>query len=111
MQLDLEQRLADTFAEYLSALRSAEVYRDEVVPRAEEAYQLYLARYRDMAAAYPQVLIAQRTLFQTTEQYVSALERTWRTAVQVQGFLLTDGLTGVEAPGRHEPSETEMNRD
>ncbi len=92
VRLDLEQRLAVAFEEYLSELRRAEVYRAEIVPRAQEAYRLYLDRYRSMAAAYPQVLIAQRTLFQVSEQYVTAVERAWRSAVQIQGFLLTDAL-------------------
>ena len=33
-------------------------YRDEIVPRAEESYRMFRARYEEMAAAYPQVLIA-----------------------------------------------------
>ncbi len=98
LRLDLEQRLASAFEEYLSALRRAEEYRAEIVPRAQEAYRLYLDRYRAMAAAYPQVLIAQRTLFQVTEQYVTAVERTWQSAVQLQGFLLSGALRRPGTP-------------
>lgn len=101
--LSLESRLAAVFEEYLTALRSSEVYRSDIIPRAEEAYRLYLARYREMAAAYPQVLIAQRTLFQMNEEYLSAVEGTWRAGLQLQGFLLTDAL---DAPGR--PGEVEI---
>jgi hypothetical protein len=46
------------------SLRASEAYRWEILPRAEEGYRLYLSRYREMAAAYPQVLVAQRTLFE-----------------------------------------------
>ena len=92
VRLDLEQRLAVAFADYLSELRRAEEYRAEIVPRAQEAYRLYLDRYRSMAAAYPQVLVAQRTLFQVNEEYVTAVERAWQSSVQIQGFLLTEGL-------------------
>jgi cobalt-zinc-cadmium efflux system outer membrane protein len=97
LELDLQARAATVFDEYLTALREAEVYRDEIVPMAEEAYRLYLARYREMAAAYPQVLIAQRTLFEMTTEYFESLEDAWRAALRLQGFLVGDGL---EAPAR-----------
>jgi hypothetical protein len=49
-----------------------------------------------MAAAYAQVLIAQRTLFQLQANYITALENLWVNLVALQGFLLSDGL---ESPG------------
>ena len=92
LELVLESRLAGAFDSYLTALRAAEVYRAEILPRAEEAYRLYLARYRDMAAAYPQVLIAQRTLLEMNDEYVKTLEEGWRAALLIQGFLVSDAL-------------------
>ncbi len=56
-----------------------------------------------MAAAYPQVLIAQRTLFQLQTNYITALEDDWVNSVALQGFLLADGL---EPPSR----ASEMDR-
>lgn len=97
LELDLQARGAMMFDEYLTALREVEVYRDEIVPMAEEAYRLYLARYREMAAAYPQVLIAQRTLFDLTTEYFESLDDAWRAALRLQGFLVGEGL---EAPAR-----------
>ena len=52
-----------------------------------------------MGAAYPQVLIAQRTLFQTSERYLSALEEAHVAAVQIRGLLLVDGLDAPPLPG------------
>jgi cobalt-zinc-cadmium efflux system outer membrane protein len=104
VELDLQSRLATVFDEYLTALRASEVYRDEVVPRADEAYRLYLARYREMAAAFPQVVVAQRTLFQMSVEYLDNLEDAWRAALRLQGFLAGEGL---EAPARA-GEETEM---
>jgi hypothetical protein len=43
------------------------------------------------------VLIAQRTLFQMTAEYLDNLEEAWRAALRLQGFLVGEGL---EAPGR-----------
>jgi outer membrane protein, heavy metal efflux system len=96
LELALQSRAASRFAEYLTALRDAEAYRSEILPRAEEAYRLYLTRYREMAAAYPQVLVAQRTFFEMSTEYLRSLNEAWRAALQLQGFLAGDGL---EAPG------------
>ena len=88
VELALAARLADAFERYLTALSATDVYRTEILPRAELAHSLYLDRYREMAAAYPQVLIAQRTFAQSMLQYLEALERGWVAAVEIQGLLV-----------------------
>jgi cobalt-zinc-cadmium efflux system outer membrane protein len=97
LELALQSRAASQFANYLTALRAAEAYRTEILPRAEEAYRLYLTRYRQMAAAYPQVLVAQRTFFEMSNEYLESLSETWRAALQLQGFLAGDGLDSPAA--------------
>ena len=92
LELSLESRASSQFAEYLTALRASETYRAEILPRAEEAYRLYLSRYREMAAAYPQVLVAQRTLFEMSTQYLESLSEAWRSALQLQSLLAGEGL-------------------
>lgn len=92
----LQARLASEFAAYLTALNDAEAYRTELLPRADEAYRLYLASYRQMAAAYPQVLIAQRNLFELSTRYLQSVEDGWQAALRIQGFLAGDGL---QSPG------------
>jgi cobalt-zinc-cadmium efflux system outer membrane protein len=99
VELALRGQLSGIFERYLTSLRSADEYRAEILPRAEQAYRLYLDRFREMGAAYPQVLIAQRTLFQTAGRYLSALEEAHRAAIQIQGLLLVDGLEAPPAPG------------
>jgi len=99
IEFDLQARAAGVFNGYLTALRATEVYRDEIVPQAEQAYRLYLARYREMAAAYPQVLVAQRTLFQMTADYFDNLEAAWRSSLQLQGLLAGEGLDPPERVG------------
>ena len=101
----LQARLAAEFASYLTALNDAEAYRAEILPRAEEAYRLYLASYRQMAAAYPQVLIAQRNLFELSTRYLQSLEDGWQAALRIQGFLAGDGL---QSPGRADEGEDSM---
>ena len=99
IELALRSRLSGVFEAYLTALRMSEEYGKEILPRAEQAYRLYLDKFQQMAAAYPQVLIAQRTLFQASERYLSALEEANVAAVQIQGMLLVDGLDAPPAPG------------
>ena len=109
VELTLQARAADVFDEYLTNLRNAETYKTEIVPRAEESYRLYLARYREMAAAYRQVLVAQRTLFQVTDEYIQAAEAAWTASLQLQGRLLEGGLdqpmrVGETPPGPGMPT-------
>jgi cobalt-zinc-cadmium efflux system outer membrane protein len=92
LELALQARAESEFASYLTALRASEAYRSDLLPRAEEAYRLYLTRYRQMAAAYPQVLVAQRTFFELSVEYLEHLEQAWRSAMRLQGFVAGGGL-------------------
>ena len=96
VELMLRARTASAFRAYQNALSVATEYREQIVPRARQAYELYLANFKRMAAAYPQALIAQRTFFQTQAEYVRALVDVWRNATQLEGFMLTGAL---DAPG------------
>lgn len=87
-RLRLRARLAEVHREYRDAAASAERYRTVMLPRAQQAYDLYLSNFRQMAAAYPQVLIAQRNLFQIQEEYIASLVAVWQRAVEIQGLLL-----------------------
>lgn len=99
LELALTARAAALFDQYLTALRETEVYRTEMLPRAERAYQLYLARYHEMGAAYPQVLVAQRNVIELNDQYIAALEHVWTAALEIQGLQLTNGLDAPARPG------------
>jgi cobalt-zinc-cadmium efflux system outer membrane protein len=96
VELILRARTASAFRAYQNALSVAIEYREQIVPRARQAYELYMASFRQMSAAYPQALIAQRTFFQTQAEYVRALVDVWRNATQLQGYMLTGAL---DAPG------------
>jgi cobalt-zinc-cadmium efflux system outer membrane protein len=96
VRLSLRIRMARAYKEYQDSLAMVERYRTQMIPRAQKAYELYTSNFRQMAAAYPQVLIAQRKLFQLQEHYIAALVNIWRSAVVIRGLLLSGGL---EAPG------------
>lgn len=96
IELMLRARTAAAFRTYQNALSVATEYQGQIVPRARQAYELYLTSFKQMAAAYPQVLISQRTFFQAQAEYIRALVDVWRNATQLQGFMLIGAL---DAPG------------
>jgi len=99
VRLSLTSRFTAGLREYRNAQQMVERYRTQVLPRAREAYRTYLTNFRQMAAAYPQVLIAQRTLFQVEVEYAQALVQLRESVVRLRGYLLEGGLDferGVE---------------
>jgi outer membrane protein, heavy metal efflux system len=92
VELMLRAQTAMAFRSYQNALAAATEYQQEIVPRAQQAYDLYLVRFKQMAAAYPQVLIAQRTLIQVRADYIHALVDVWQNATRLRGFLLEGAL-------------------
>jgi cobalt-zinc-cadmium efflux system outer membrane protein len=94
-QLQLRQRAEPMAQQYLSARFRADRYRTQLIPRARRAYELYNMKYQQMAGAYPQVLLSQRTLFDLQIGYLRALEDEWMNAIALQNYTLQGGL---EAP-------------
>jgi cobalt-zinc-cadmium efflux system outer membrane protein len=106
VQLSLRWAIQPLLQRYLSEGVQAARYRTEMIPRATRAYQLYLTKYRQMASAYPQVIVSQRTLFQLRVAYVQSLERLWMSAIRLQNYTLTGGL---DAPAGSGPAATTSN--
>src|SRR5271163_1535381 len=107
--LVLRQMAAPLVQNYGSSRAIAERYRSRTLPNARKAYELYLRKYHEGAAAYPQVLIAQRTLVQLETSYINTLENAWINAAALQGLLLTDGLDLPAAPGEIDRPVREIN--
>ena len=105
-RLALRRKAAPLLQSYLAEQVEADRYKSEMIPRATRAYQLYLNKYRQMASAYPQVLISQRTLFQLQVGYIQALENLWMNATALQNFTLSGGL---DAPIPSGSSSTTVN--
>jgi cobalt-zinc-cadmium efflux system outer membrane protein len=91
-QLSLRRDAEGVLENYLSAKLEAERYRTALLPRARRAYELYLAKYQNMAQAYPQVIVSQRTLFELEVHYLDALDRMWQNAIALQNDTLQGGL-------------------
>jgi cobalt-zinc-cadmium efflux system outer membrane protein len=92
LELAIRTELATALRAYEDAREEAARYRQEILPRAEQSVTLYSKGFQQMAAAYPQVLIAQRSLAQARVEYTQALVDLWRGATLLDGMLLSGGL-------------------
>src|ERR1700728_1504612 len=90
VKLVLRERAASVVQNYTFSQTAVDRYKNQMIPRAQKAYEMYANKYQEMAAAYPQVLIAQRTLMQLQVSYITALETFATSAVSLQSYLLTD---------------------
>ena len=108
IKLNLAQSAQPYLQRYATERLEVERYRTQMIPRAQRAYELYLQKYRNMAAAYPEVVISQRTFFQLQEKYVRALGELWTTSQELQNYLLTDGLTTVGPSGGGRSTEVNL---
>jgi cobalt-zinc-cadmium efflux system outer membrane protein len=97
VELSLRQRLAQVYGRYRTSEALVQLYREQNLPDARQAYELYLDSFRKRRAAWPQVLVAQRTYFQISVDYTQALNDLRRAEVAILGLLLVDGLD--EPPG------------
>ena len=109
VKLALRERAASIVQNYAYSQAATARYKNEMIPRAQKAYELYAKKYQQMDAAYPQVLIAQRTLMQLQVAYVNALESSATNSVALQSYLLTDGLEAPSQPGEIDRPIREMN--
>jgi outer membrane protein, heavy metal efflux system len=109
VKLSLRQRAASVVQSYAYSQIAAERYKNQMIPRAQKAYEMYTKKYQEMAAAYPQVLIVQRTLMQLQVAYVNALESFATNSAALQSYLLTDGLEAPSQPGEIDKPVREMN--
>jgi outer membrane protein, heavy metal efflux system len=109
VKLVLRERAASVVQSYAFSQTAIDRYKNQMIPRARKAYEMYTKKYQEMAAAYPQVLIAQRTLMQLEVSYTTALENFVTSALSLQSYLLTDGLEAPSQPGGIDKPVREVN--
>ena len=68
MHLLLRRTAQRLLQAYLTEQVEVERYKSEMIPRAARAYQLYLSKYRQIASAYPQVIILAEDIVSATGQ-------------------------------------------
>src|ERR1700739_221612 len=109
VKLVLRERAASVVQNYAFSQTAVDRYKNQMIPRAQRAYEMYAMKYQEMASAYPQVLIAQRTLMQLEVFYITALETFATSSVSLQSYLLTDGLADTSQPGAIDQPVREVN--
>lgn len=109
VKLALRERAATVVQNYTFSQIAVDRYKNQMIPRAQKAYELYAKKYQEMAAAYPQVLIAQRTLMQLEVSYITALETFATSSISLQSYLLTDGLEAPSQPDGIDQPVREVN--
>src|ERR1700716_3674 len=109
VKLVLRERAASVVQTYTFSQTAVDRYKNQMIPRAQKAYEMYAKKYQSMAAAYPQVLISQRTLAQLEVSYITALENFATSSLSLQSYLLTDGLEAPSQPGGIDRPVREVN--
>jgi outer membrane protein, heavy metal efflux system len=86
----LARKFAAVYREYQDSAAAASRYRDQMIPAATQAYEMYTSNFGNMVATYSQVLMTQRNLIQLREEYITALVTAWRSAVEIDGLLVME---------------------
>ncbi len=90
--LDLRRRLAEAYELYLDAQIQVRAYEEDILPIANETADLLMKGYEAGETEVLELLVAQRTLFQTQLSYLQNLRILWRQTAAIEGLLLEDGL-------------------
>ena len=81
-------RFAAVYKEYADAMAAIELYRDNLLPKARQGFEMYQGNFRQMAASYPKVLLAQRNLIQMEEEYIAQLVAAREARVEIDSLLV-----------------------
>ena len=95
LQLDLKNRLAAVMENYQNATYEVERYSTEILPDSKDSLELITAGYTQGEFDYNRLLLSQRTYFQNNIAYLAALREWWTAKLQIDGLLLSGGLSRV----------------
>ena len=84
-------RFAAAWQRYEAAWATVVRYREDMLPAARQAFELYQRNFRSMQAEYPRVLMSQRTYFELQDEYSDALQDGWRAVAELESLLLAGG--------------------
>lgn len=90
----LANRLASEFQAYEAARNRALVYVNEVLPKAQEAVEMVNRAFAGGEAGFLDLLTSQRTLIESTNQFLSALQNLWISRQKIEGLLLSGSFEG-----------------
>ncbi len=98
LELELRTRLAGQYRDYQTAWQRVRTYQNEMLPKAEESYDLLHDSYKARRAAWPDVLTAQRLYLNLRREHLGNLTTYREGDVAIRGMLLTGGLAQPQSP-------------
>ena len=109
IQNRLTGELAEAYAEYQSSRELASTYREDMLPSQVQTYRGVYERFREAGGLvdFAQVVVAQQTLGQTVEDYLTVLSQQWESTVALAELLQADDLytlDGLAGPAEQEPA-------
>ena len=91
---ELAERVAIALRTYSAAVKLAEQYRTDVLPKAEETYRLSLEAFKGAQFEYLRVIQSQRSVAEARLEYNRALGEAWRAAAELSALLLEEWWPG-----------------
>lgn len=95
VRLDLQQRLARDFNVYQTSLRNVRRYRDEILPRARRAFDLYLKSFAAEKIGYSRVQTSRAAFMEADVRYLEELLELRRAEVAIEGLELVEASVEV----------------
>jgi len=93
LRLNLKQRFAMVYQNYVNAELQSQRYSRDILPRAKETLDLVTEGYAaGEEIDYLTLLTAQRTFFRTRLAQIEAQRTLWTTTSEIQGLLLRNSL-------------------
>lgn len=99
-RLQLQQALADAYQRSEVALTQIDAMRKEMLPAAQSALNAAVTGFELGKFSFLDVLDAQRTLFQSKAQYLSALSERHRAYAEIQRYVPLDAAGHVPTTDR-----------
>ena len=91
----IKARLATAAGDFDASLAAVDQYANDILPNAQEGLDLSEIAYKAGETDYVQVLIAQRTYFETNLQYIAAQALLGQARARIDGYVLTGSLDAV----------------
>ena len=92
---ELADRVATALRAYSAAMKLAEQYKTDILPKAEETYKLSLEAFKGGQFEYLRVIQAQRAVAEARLEYNRALGDAWRAAADLSALLLEEWWPGA----------------
>jgi cobalt-zinc-cadmium efflux system outer membrane protein len=92
IELDLQDKLATAYRRYADAQQQVQRYRERILPRARQSWNLVGEGYRHGQVDFLVLLTSQRTYIRVNLMYIEALAELRRAATLIDGMLLSGSL-------------------